>query len=79
VQPAVAAACELPTRSTYRRASCRAGAARAAEAEWRCAHPLGAGAARIGSVVAERQVVRAAIGGTRLIDLPASELLPRIC
>jgi len=46
------------------------------------AHPLGREAARIGTVVAdhpERVVARTAIGGSRLVDLPAGELLPRIC
>lgn len=45
-------------------------------------HPLGAGAARIGAAVAEhpgRVVARTAIGGSRVVDLPAGELLPRIC
>ncbi len=46
------------------------------------AHPLGKNAALIGRVVAEhpeRVVARTAIGGSRLVDLPAGELLPRIC
>lgn len=46
------------------------------------AHPLGREAAWIGTVVADhpgRVVARTAIGGSRLVDLPAGELLPRIC
>jgi hydrogenase expression/formation protein HypE len=43
---------------------------------------LGRGAARIGQVVAEHPglvVARTAIGGTRIVDLPLAEQLPRIC
>jgi hydrogenase expression/formation protein HypE len=46
------------------------------------AHPLGAGAALIGEVVARHPgvvVARTAIGGTRVVDLPLAEQLPRIC
>lgn len=46
------------------------------------AHELGAGAARIGTVVAEHPgvvVARTGIGGTRVVDLPLAEQLPRIC
>ncbi len=46
------------------------------------ATPGGEGAMRIGSVVADHRGVvaaRTAIGGTRIIDLPLGELLPRIC
>ena len=46
------------------------------------ADPLGAGAARIGTVVAEHPgvvVARTGIGGTRVVDLPLAEQLPRIC
>ncbi len=46
------------------------------------AHPFGQQAARIGAVVAEHPrlvVARTAIGGSRVVDLPAGELLPRIC
>jgi hydrogenase expression/formation protein HypE len=46
------------------------------------AQPLGAEACRIGVVVADhpgRVVARTSIGGSRLVDLPAGELLPRIC
>ncbi|MBM2848829.1 MAG: hypE [Anaerolineales bacterium] len=45
-------------------------------------HPLGQEAARIGRVVAGHPglvVARTAIGGSRVVDLPAGELLPRIC
>ena len=45
-------------------------------------HPLGARAATIGQVTEEaagRVSVRTALGTTRLLDLPAGELLPRIC
>lgn len=44
--------------------------------------PVGAGAARIGEVVAEHPgvvVARTPIGGTRVVDLPLAEQLPRIC
>jgi hydrogenase expression/formation protein HypE len=46
------------------------------------AHPLGQAAARIGRVVADHPglvVARTGIGGSRVVDLPAGELLPRIC
>ncbi len=46
------------------------------------AHPLGQSAVRIGSVVADHPglvVARTGIGGSRVVDLPAGELLPRIC
>lgn len=46
------------------------------------AHPLGAGATRIGSVTAEHPgvvVAKTGIGGTRVVDLPLAEQLPRIC
>ena len=45
-------------------------------------HPSGAGATRIGSVVAEHPgtvVAKTGIGGTRVVDLPLAEQLPRIC
>ena len=45
-------------------------------------HPLGQSAARIGQVVAEHPglvVAQTSIGATRVVDLPAGELLPRIC
>jgi len=46
------------------------------------AHPLGAHAAVIGVCVDEHPgmvVARTALGGTRVVDLPAGEQLPRIC
>jgi hydrogenase expression/formation protein HypE len=45
-------------------------------------HPSGAGAVVIGEVVAEHPgivVARTGIGGTRVVDLPLAEQLPRIC
>jgi hydrogenase expression/formation protein HypE len=46
------------------------------------AHPFGRQARRIGSIVAEHPglvVAKTGIGGSRVVDLPAGELLPRIC
>jgi hydrogenase expression/formation protein HypE len=46
------------------------------------AHPQGARAAVIGTCVAEHAgmvVARTALGGTRVVDLPIGEQLPRIC
>ncbi len=46
------------------------------------AHPLGAGARRIGTCVDEHPgmvVARTALGGTRVVNLPIGEQLPRIC
>jgi len=46
------------------------------------AHPLGRDAARIGRVTGEhpaRVVLRTAIGGRRVLELPFAEALPRIC
>ena len=46
------------------------------------AHPLGARAAVIGSCVPEHPgmvVAKTALGGTRVVDLPIGEQLPRIC
>jgi hydrogenase expression/formation protein HypE len=46
------------------------------------AHPLGARARRIGRCVAEHPrmvVARTGLGGTRVVDLPIGEQLPRIC
>jgi hydrogenase expression/formation protein HypE len=45
-------------------------------------HPHGAGARRIGACVEEHPrmvVARTGLGGTRVIDLPIGEQLPRIC
>jgi hydrogenase expression/formation protein HypE len=46
------------------------------------AHPYGTGARRIGSCVPEHPgmvVARTALGGTRVVNLPIGEQLPRIC
>jgi len=46
------------------------------------AHPLGAGARRIGTCVPDHPrmvVARTGLGGTRVVDLPIGEQLPRIC
>jgi hydrogenase expression/formation protein HypE len=46
------------------------------------AHPLGAGAARVGTVVEGHPgvvVLRTGLGATRVLDLPIGEQLPRIC
>ncbi|MEU9335579.1 hydrogenase expression/formation protein HypE [Streptomyces sp. NPDC048290] len=46
------------------------------------AHPLGAGAAVIGEVVEQHPgmvVARTGLGGTRVVDMPLGEQLPRIC
>ena len=46
------------------------------------AQPLGRGARRIGACVAEHPrmvVARTGLGGTRVVDLPVGEQLPRIC
>lgn len=45
-------------------------------------HPLGKDAALIGRVVADHPgivLAKTGIGGSRVVDLPAGELLPRIC
>ncbi len=45
-------------------------------------HPRGTGACRIGTCVAEHPqmvVARTGLGGTRVVDLPIGEQLPRIC
>jgi hydrogenase expression/formation protein HypE len=46
------------------------------------AHPHGSGAAVIGECVEEHPgmvVVATGLGGTRVVDLPLGEQLPRIC
>ncbi|MGA4799956.1 hydrogenase expression/formation protein HypE [Streptomyces lavendulocolor] len=46
------------------------------------AHPLGAEAAVVGEAVAEHAgmvVARTGLGGTRVVDMPLGEQLPRIC
>jgi hydrogenase expression/formation protein HypE len=58
------------------------GAAADAALEALRGHPLGADAARVGSVVAEHPglvVVRTSIGGSRVLERPYGEILPRIC
>ena len=45
-------------------------------------HPYGKQAARIGRVLADppgRVLMRTLIGGTRILDVLAGEMLPRIC
>ena len=45
-------------------------------------HPLGTSACRIGTCVADHPrmvVARTGLGGTRVVDLPIGEQLPRIC
>ena len=46
------------------------------------AHPVGAGAVRIGEIRAEPPgivVLRTAMGGTRIVDMLVGDPLPRIC
>ncbi len=46
------------------------------------AHPLGRDAAQIGRITSDHGGIvgmRTAIGGTRVIDMPVGEILPRIC
>ena len=46
------------------------------------AHPYGSGARRIGTCVTEHPgmvVARTALGGTRVVNMPIGEQLPRIC
>jgi len=58
-------------------------AASAAAAIAACtAHPLGEGASIIGTVTARQRfgvLMKTSIGGSRPVDMPAGELLPRIC
>jgi hydrogenase expression/formation protein HypE len=47
-----------------------------------CAHPHGAGAARVGEVHSEPPGIvelRTAMGGTRIVDMLVGDPLPRIC
>ena len=88
VQPQVAAACELLGLDPLYIANegklvaiVAPGAAEAALAALR-AHPLGAGAARIGEVVADPQhfvQMHTTVGGQRIVDWLSGEPLPRIC
>jgi hydrogenase expression/formation protein HypE len=60
-------------------------AADAAETALAClhAHPLGTGAARIGTISAARAggrvVLATGFGGRRIVDMPSGEQVPRIC
>lgn len=88
VQPQVAAACELLGLDPLYIANegklvaiVAPAAAEAALAALR-AHPLGAGAARIGEVVADPQhfvQMHTSVGGQRIVDWLSGEPLPRIC
>ena len=88
VQPAVQAACEMLGLDPLYVANEGKLVAFVPEAhaeavlEAMRATPYGTHAARIGTVVAEHPglvVARTGIGGSRVVDLPAGELLPRIC
>ncbi|MBM4422445.1 MAG: hydrogenase expression/formation protein HypE [Chloroflexi bacterium] len=88
VQPAVHAACEMLGLDPLYVANEGKLVAIVPEAEADSvlaamrAHALGREAVRIGKVVAEHPslvVARTGIGGSRVVDLPAGELLPRIC
>jgi hydrogenase expression/formation protein HypE len=88
VRPAVQAACEMlgfDPLYVANEGKCvafvPAASAEAVLAAMR-AHPLGAEAVIIGHVVAEHPglvIAKTGIGGSRVVDLPAGELLPRIC
>ncbi len=88
VQPAVLAACEMLGFDPLYVANegkviviVPEGEANAALEAMR-SHPYGQNAARIGVVQAEpprRVLVRTLIGGTRILDVLAGEMLPRIC
>jgi hydrogenase expression/formation protein HypE len=88
VRPAVAAACEMLGLDPLYIANEGKLVAFVPEAQAEAAlaamrrHPLGKDAARIGAVTSEHPgmvLAHTAIGGTRVVDLPAGELLPRIC
>jgi hydrogenase expression/formation protein HypE len=88
VSPAVESACELlgfdPLYVANEGRLAALVAPEAAEAVLAAmqAHPLGASACRIGEVAeapAGRVLMRTAIGGTRVVDVLAGEMLPRIC
>ncbi len=88
IQPAVANACEMlgldPLYVANEGKLLAILPAPAAEAVLHVmrAHPLGKNAAIVGAVTAEHPgvvVARTQIGSQRVIDLPAGELLPRIC
>ncbi len=88
IRPAVQAACEmlgldpLYVANEGKLVAIVPEAAADAVLEAMHAHPLGKDAARIGAVVADHAglvVAKTGIGGSRVVDLPAGELLPRIC
>ncbi len=88
VSPAVAAACDmlgldvLSVANEGKMIAIVAADAADAALEALRGHPLGRGAACIGRVTAGapgQVVLHTAVGGARLVDLPAGELLPRIC
>ena len=88
IQPAVRAACEMLGMDPYYVANEGKLVAivdgRVAEEVLAAmhSHPLGQEAALIGQVVADHPgmvVSKTSIGGSRVVDLPAGELLPRIC
>lgn len=88
IQPAVANACEmLGLDPLYVANEGKLMAILSASAAERVltvmrAHPLGRDAAIVGTVTSEHRcvvVARTRIGSQRVIDLPAGELLPRIC
>jgi hydrogenase expression/formation protein HypE len=88
VQPAVRAACEMLGMDPYYVANegkliaiVDGGVAEEVLAAMH-SHPLGQEAALIGQVVADHPgmvISKTSIGGSRVVDLPAGELLPRIC
>ncbi|HOX24310.1 MAG TPA: hydrogenase expression/formation protein HypE [Candidatus Krumholzibacteria bacterium] len=88
VQPAVASACEmlgfdpLHVANEGKLLACVPEASAERVLAAMRAHPLGRNACRIGRVAAEpvaRVLLETGIGGVRIIDVPAGELLPRIC
>lgn len=88
VQPAVQAACEMLGFDPLYVANEGKLVAIVPETEAEAAlaamrrHPYGSGAARIGQVQADparRVLLRTLIGGTRILDVLAGEMLPRIC
>jgi hydrogenase expression/formation protein HypE len=88
VRPAVHAACELLGLDPFyvanegKLVAMVPGVKADAVLEAMHAHPLGREAAQIGEIVADHPglvVARTSIGGSRVVDLPAGELLPRIC
>ena len=73
--------CTSPTRARSWR-SCAADGRRARTGDHARRTSSAAGATLIGTVIAEHPgvvVARTGIGGTRVVDLPLAEQLPRIC